>query len=1077
MAELFMECEEEELEPWQRRIPEVVDDDDDDDDEPIFVGEITSSKASANSRQNSAPQRLPVDNGTPNRSTASYNTGPGPTFKAANQHYTAPASAPSVMAVSAIYQPVSRSAGASATSQPAQRPSPAPSSAQPVCRGIPAPIVPQVAVRPLSPASQPVTRSLLIPVTTQPLDRTIPIVTQHVSRTVTAVTAQPIIINNQGYIMSSPQISGSSTLMLGIKASSGGTQYPSGTSIAVLPGVSPQVGRPVQQITQVHQVTPVRTVSNFSHRPQVQVSSTIQSSILSLAHVQSSSQPSSAKLQPVQMTTTKLQPIQLASAPLHSSPVICAQQQSVPVVSPQLQPAPQGTNRTGNSTNPAAKRSSASDGNGNVPKKAKLDAGTPPSASGNVKNGAPFLKACPKCNIHFNLPEPLRNHMRYCCYEMMNVYFPMTSKQETPATPVKSADAEKGKLIMLVNEFYYGKHEGDFGLGQQEQKTNTTFKCCSCLKILKNNIRFMNHMKHHLELEKQSNESWENHTTCQHCYRQYSTPFQLQCHIESAHSPYESTTNCKICELAFESEQVLLQHMKDNHKPGEMPYVCQVCNYRSSFFSEVENHFRSVHENTKYLLCPFCLKVIRSGTPYMQHYMRHQKKGIHRCTKCRLQFLTCKEKMDHKTQHHRTFRKPRSLEGLPPGTKVVTIRASLASGGSPASPNSSSKSIISIIPNSPNAKQSHKSQSSQARSRSSSQNKKQERLNNSKLSGRCTLALRNLRNHLGVQKCVECYTEIKDFPSHYPTFVNCHMCTYRTSCTKAFANHMMRFHTASSRDRLQKRTRPPGSLRGLTLVCLNCDFLTDSSGADSMSKHLTDRQNHTCQVIVEQETAEICTGERIKTEPRDSHAVQEREDSEGSKCTDELNKSPTSPTHVERNERVDPPDPGEAKEVAAGGKVVSESSDRGAALKGERDCSLPHRGSDVKTEPSASDPAQDTPGPQYQTSQDIFKEEPGAKAPPSPSASEEEEKPDSGGSVPFEQFFRKVDEPQSVSSDVSEQGSSHLEALTPSEVLEHEATEILQKGGVAPAAARTPPASDHAEDSGDTSGADQPQDG
>ncbi len=49
-------------------------------------------------------------------------------------------------------------------------------------------------------------------------------------------------------------------------------------------------------------------------------------------------------------------------------------------------------------------------------------------------------------------------------------------------------------------------------------------------------------MKHHLELEKQNSESWESHTTCQHCYRQYSTPFQLQCHIESAHSPFESTS-------------------------------------------------------------------------------------------------------------------------------------------------------------------------------------------------------------------------------------------------------------------------------------------------------------------------------------------------------------------------------------------------------------------------------------------------------------------------------------------------------------------------------------------------------
>lgn len=43
MAELFMECEEEELEPWQQKEKAIVVDDDDDD-EPIFVGEILSSK-------------------------------------------------------------------------------------------------------------------------------------------------------------------------------------------------------------------------------------------------------------------------------------------------------------------------------------------------------------------------------------------------------------------------------------------------------------------------------------------------------------------------------------------------------------------------------------------------------------------------------------------------------------------------------------------------------------------------------------------------------------------------------------------------------------------------------------------------------------------------------------------------------------------------------------------------------------------------------------------------------------------------------------------------------------------------
>lgn len=66
-------------------------------------------------------------------------------------------------------------------------------------------------------------------------------------------------------------------------------------------------------------------------------------------------------------------------------------------------------------------------------------------------------------------------------------------------------------------------------------------------------------------------------------------------------------------------------NMKDNHKPGEMLCVCLVYSYRSSdTFSDVETHFRTVHENTKHLLCPFCLKVIKIGAPYMHHYMRHQ---------------------------------------------------------------------------------------------------------------------------------------------------------------------------------------------------------------------------------------------------------------------------------------------------------------------------------------------------------------------------------------------------------------------------------------------------------------------
>lgn len=80
--------------------------------------------------------------------------------------------------------------------------------------------------------------------------------------------------------------------------------------------------------------------------------------------------------------------------------------------------------------------------------------------------------------------------------------------------------------------------------------------------------RFMNHMKHHLELEKQNSESWDSYTTCHHCYRKYLTPFQLQCHIESAHSPIESSS------------------MTQNWPPGEGGKKCSVCSTPGvTFFS------------------------------------------------------------------------------------------------------------------------------------------------------------------------------------------------------------------------------------------------------------------------------------------------------------------------------------------------------------------------------------------------------------------------------------------------------------------------------------------------------------
>ncbi|TRZ06483.1 hypothetical protein HGM15179_020624, partial [Zosterops borbonicus] len=138
---------------------------------------------------------------------------------------------------------------------------------------------------------------------------------------------------------------------------------------------------------------------------------------------------------------------------------------------------------------------------------------------------------------------------------------------------------------MLVDEFYYGRDGGKGSALPPCPRVPTSFRCPHCTKRLKNNIRFMNHMKHHVELDQQNGEV-DVHTICQHCYRHFSTPFQLQCHLENVHSPYESSSH---------------------------------------------------HEDTRHLLCPYCLKVFKNGNAFQQHFMRHQKESVYHCNKCRLQ--------------------------------------------------------------------------------------------------------------------------------------------------------------------------------------------------------------------------------------------------------------------------------------------------------------------------------------------------------------------------------------------------------------------------------------------------------
>nr|XP_008759520.1 pogo transposable element with ZNF domain isoform X4 [Rattus norvegicus] len=706
---------------------------------------------------------------------------------------------------------------------------------------------------------------------TQPVLRPVQVMQNANHVTSSPVASQPIFITTQGFPVRNVRPVQNAMNQVGIvlNVQQGQTVRP----ITLVPAPGTQFVKPTVGVPQVFsQMTPVRPGSTMPVRPTTNTFTTVIPATLTIRSTVPQSQSQQTKSTPSTSTTPiATQPTalgQLAGQPpgqpnQTSNPKLVSIASFVTVKRPGV---------TGENSNEVAKLVNTlntipslgqSPGPVVVSNNSSAQRTSGPESSMKVTSSIPVFdlqdggrKICPRCNAQFRVTEALRGHMCYCCPEMVEYQKkgksldaePSVPSAAKPASPEKTApvtstpsstpipalspptkvpepsesagDTVQTKLIMLVDDFYYGRDGGKAAQLTSFPKVATSFRCPHCTKRLKNNIRFMNHMKHHVELDQQNGEV-DGHTICQHCYRQFSTPFQLQCHLENVHSPYESTTKCKICEWAFESEPLFLQHMKDTHKPGEMPYVCQVCQYRSSLYSEVDVHFRMIHEDTRHLLCPYCLKVFKNGNAFQQHYMRHQKRNVYHCNKCRLQFLFAKDKIEHKLQHHKTFRKPKQLEGLKPGTKV-TIRASR---GQPRT-----------VPVSSNDAPSGALQEAAPLTSADPlpvflyppvQRNVQKR------------AVRKM-SVMGRQTCLECSFEIPDFPNHFPTYVHCSLCRYSTCCSRAYANHMINNHVPRKSPKYLALFK--NFVSGIKLACTSCTFAT--SVGDAMAKHLVFNPSH-----------------------------------------------------------------------------------------------------------------------------------------------------------------------------------------------------------------------------------------
>nr|XP_047910557.1 pogo transposable element with ZNF domain isoform X1 [Anser cygnoides] len=717
---------------------------------------------------------------------------------------------------------------------------------------------------------------------TQPVLRPVQIMQNANHVTNSPVTSQPIFITTQGFPVRNVRPVQNTMNQVGIvlNVQQGQTVRP----ITLVPAPGTQFVKPTVGVPQVFsQMAQVRPGTTMPVRPTTNTFTTVIPATLTIRSTvpQSQAQQQSKSTPSTSTTPTSTQPTTLGQLtvqqPGQSSQATNPKLVSIASFVTVKRPGVTGENSNevaklvntlntipslGQSPGPlvvsnsspvhGSQRSSVSESSSSS---SSLKVSSSPIPTFDLQDGG--RKVCPRCDAQFRVTEALRGHMCYCCPEMVEFLKKRKSLDSEPniqsakppspekttavasppsSTPIPAlsppakapepsenvVDSSQSKLIMLVDDFYYGRDGGKVSQLLNFPKVPTSFRCPHCTKRLKNNIRFMNHMKHHVELDQQNGEV-DVHTICQHCYRQFSTPFQLQCHLENVHSPYESTTKCKICEWAFESEPMFLQHMKDTHKPGEMPYVCQVCQYRSSLYSEVDSHFRMIHEDTRHLLCPYCLKVFKNGNAFQQHFMRHQKKSVYHCNKCRLQFLFAKDKIEHKLQHHKTFRKPKQLEGLKPGTKV-TIRASR---GQPRT-----------VPISSNDMPQGTGQDTTPLSSSTDpqpiflyppvQRNVQKR------------AVKKM-SVLGRQTCLECSFEIPDFPNHFPTYVHCSQCRYSTCCSRAYANHMINNHVPRKSPKYLALFKNYTAC-GVKLSCSSCLFVT--SEGDAMAKHLVFNPSH-----------------------------------------------------------------------------------------------------------------------------------------------------------------------------------------------------------------------------------------
>nr|XP_018668256.1 zinc finger protein 36 isoform X3 [Ciona intestinalis] len=394
---------------------------------------------------------------------------------------------------------------------------------------------------------------------------------------------------------------------------------------------------------------------------------------------------------------------------------------------------------------------------------------------------------CPNCNKEFQQFSVFNAHSQEKCVPADSqpfciIFNPTSNKNARP----------RKKLHLTVEEYFYGKCNGKKHKQVANFNPSKKYKCYSCAKVLKNNLRFMSHVRHKIENHWKQNDNINDFNICSHCYRHYDTPFQLQCHVETVHSSVAASTTCCICELNFQDEETFLFHMKNRHGCQEMPYVCKICSHRSSLYSDLMQHFRECHENSNSLMCPFCLCIHNTGNSHLNHVIQHLKKS-YRCSRCRLQFSSSVAQCQHLTIDHMKTMRSKLRYPVPPNINDYTVFVKLGKKtslplksfffGSPTA----REVLATSFPNFVDTKEKSKSCK-----RKLDQTLKQ-KLVSMKITKSALHLNLNLIDDTSEFTCWECALtfqhDVQHYIQHFQTEYKCRECFYASHCLYAAADH------------------------------------------------------------------------------------------------------------------------------------------------------------------------------------------------------------------------------------------------------------------------------------------------